>query len=118
MGVPNFSEPINYWGDVPEFKQYERVFDMPTNKANSFGDYCFKTISEFKECIIRGGEPVFLWNGVRYGVCFAKGGYCIAEADGNNEKICKTPDEVLEYKVGADRLRDVITQVTVIERTI
>lgn len=36
----------------------------------------FKTISAFKECIIRGGEPVFEWNGVRYGVCFAGGGYC------------------------------------------
>jgi hypothetical protein len=31
----------------------------------------FETISEFQECLIRGGEPVFEWNGVRYGVCFA-----------------------------------------------
>ena len=34
------------------------------------------------------------------------------------EKLCNTSDEVLEYMVGADRLRDVITQVTVLDRTI
>lgn len=35
-----------------------------------------------------------------------------------SEKWYDTSDEVLEYMVGFDRLRDVITQVTVIERTI
>ena len=30
----------------------------------------------------------------------------------------KTTDEILEYMVGEDRLRDVITQVTVLYRTI
>jgi len=34
------------------------------------------------------------------------------------EKWCNTADEVLEYMVGDDRLRDVITQVTVWDRTI
>ena len=29
-----------------------------------------------------------------------------------------TSDEVLEYMVGSDRLRDVITQVTVLDRSI
>ena len=28
-----------------------------------------------------------------------------------------TEEEILEYRVGGDRLRDVITQVTVLERT-
>ena len=35
-----------------------------------------------------------------------------------SKKCCETSDDVLEYMVGFDRLRDVITQVTVIERTI
>lgn len=34
------------------------------------------------------------------------------------EKWCDTADEVLDYMVGPDRLRDVITQVTVLDRTI
>lgn len=68
----------------------------------------FKSIREFKDCIIRGGEPVFAWKGVCYGVCFHGEGYCIAREDGSGEKLCKTPDEVLEYIVSGDRLRDVI----------
>ena len=39
-------------------------------------------------------------------------------ADGEDEKWCASPDEVLEYTVGGDRLRDVITQVAVVERTL
>lgn len=78
----------------------------------------FKTISEFKECIIRGGEPVFVWNGESYGVCFADNGYCIARVDGTGEKMCSTPESVLEYLLDGDRLRDVITCVTVISRNI
>lgn len=78
----------------------------------------FRTISEFKECIIRGGEPVFSWNGICYGVCFHENGYCIARTDGTSEKICTTPDQVLEYMVGTDRLRDVITKVDILSRTI
>lgn len=34
------------------------------------------------------------------------------------KKVCDTADKVLEYMVGDDRLRDVITQVTVLSRTI
>ena len=85
---------------------------------NSEEDNRFKTISEFKECIIRGGEPVFVWNGESYGVCFADNGYCIARIDGTGEKMCSTPDSVLEYLLDGDRLRDVITRVTVISRNI
>ena len=79
---------------------------------------CFKTISNFKECIIRGGEPVFFWKGLQYGVCFYGDKYCIALTNGEQEKICDTPDDVLNYYVGEDRLRDVITQVTVLHRNI
>ena len=78
----------------------------------------FKTISVFKECIIRGGEPVFEWNGVRYGVCFAGDGYCIAHTDGSCERIYNTPDELLEYMVDGERLRDIITKVYVVSRSI
>ena len=121
-GMPNFEKPhINYWPEdypdgAPEFKKMGGVM-MKRDFANMEADH-FKTISEFKECIIRGGEPVFAWNGTVYGVCFSESGYCIAHADGNFEKICRTPDDVLEYMVGNDRLRDVITRVTVLNRTI
>ena len=91
---------------------------MDSTIFNTEEDNRFKTISEFKECIIRGGEPVFSWHGITYGVCFSDIGYCIARMDGSYEKLCTTPDSVLEYTVSGDRLRDVITRVTVVSRTI
>lgn len=77
----------------------------------------FETVSEFRECTVRGGEPVFEWNGVGYGVCFAGGGYCIAHTDGSCERIYNTPDELLEYKVDGERLIDIITKVCVVSRS-
>ena len=81
----------------------------------------FKTISEFKESMICGGEVVFKWNGMTYGAFRLeeeRGKYCISQANGALDKWCDTADELLEYMVGEDRLRDVITKVEVIERTI
>ena len=121
-GIPNFEKPhINYWFDeypdgAPEFKVYGENYMKYMH--NSEEDNRFKTISEFKECIIRGGEPVFIWNGNAYGVCFADTGYCIARIDGTYEKMCSTPDSVLEYTLDGDRLRDIVTRVTVISRNI
>lgn len=92
--------------------------------------YRFKTISDFKWCMKCGGEVQFEWKGVLY-CCFgalrqfpgamprmviAKVG--TPEINAYTEKWCDTADEVLEYMVGDDRLRDVITQVKVWERTI
>ena len=121
-GIPNFEKPhINYWPNeypngAPEFKKYGGK--LMTYLHNSEEDNRFKTISEFKECIIRGGEPVFVWNGIVYGVCFLESGYCIARRDGTGEKICSTPDSVLEYMLDGDRLRDIITRVAVVSRNI
>lgn len=80
-----------------------------------------KTISDFKWCIDRGGEVEFLWNGVRYGAVRygTNNKITVYEAyKPETEKSCDTTDDALEYMVGSDRLRDVITQVTVLDRTI
>lgn len=89
----------------------------------------FKTISEFKDCVKRGAEIVFEWNGIEYGV------FTVPISNRKDNKIhyisrcgnaevhratvlyAETPDEILEYMVGSDRLRDVITQVIINERT-
>ena len=89
----------------------------------------FKTISEFKDCVKRGAEIVIEWNGVEYGI------FTIPMSERKDKKIhyisrcgnaevhwatalyAETQDEILEYMVGTDRLRDVITQVFVSERT-
>ena len=100
------------------------------SQSNSLEDNRFKSISDFKWCMRQGGEVQFIWNGTTY-CCFGKivapGGVSprmvIAQAGSvevniKTEKWCDTADELLEYMVGEDRLRDVITQVTVVERTI
>ena len=117
--MPNFEKShINYWPEdyptgAPEFKKYGG-----NTMHNSEEENRFKTITEFLECILRGGEPGFVWNGESYGVCFADTGYCIARMDGTGEIICDTSDSVLEYMLDGDRLREVITKVTVISRNI
>ncbi len=79
----------------------------------------FETQSEFKFCLLHGGEVPFDWKERSYTVSPYKGKYIIAEAyKEETEKIYYTPDELLEYEVSGDRLCDVITQVEVTERTL
>ena len=91
---------------------------IPDNASGMEADR-FESVDDFHRSMTRGGEAVFSWDGVQYGVFRGGDGrYCIARADGENEKWCDTPDEVLEYTVGGDRLRDIITRVQVTDRTL
>lgn len=145
-GTPKFHDNPHthdvYWDELgPHLSKIERsgkAFDRKRRHysmktvvpTNTFEDDRFKTISDFKWCMRRGGEIQFEWNGIMY-CCFG----CIsptagaatkmmicqagsAEVNTRTEKWCDTADEILEYIVGGDRLRDVITQVKVWERTI
>jgi len=93
---------------------------MQTIHCNHFEENRFKTISEFKDCVIRGGEIEFEWKGVGYTVSRDENGVLsIAEwYKPETDCECDGPDEVLEYMVAGDRLRDVITQVKVWARTL
>ncbi len=88
--------------------------------ANSPEQNHFTTISDFKTCMRWHGEVEFIWNEILYCITHRRSGkisISVANQE-ETEKLCDTPDEVLEYMVGSDRLRDVITQVTVLDRTI
>ena len=80
----------------------------------------FKTISEFKYCLSRGAEIVIEWDSVEYGIFWdhASKRYYIGHDSPETNVFYDTPDELLEYRVGNDRLRDVITKVIVIDRTL
>lgn len=129
-GHPEPGPAINYPGEAPEFKRFggqgymHKIIGM-----NSFEDNRFKTISDFKWCVNHGGEVEFEWKGLSYGIwpkvrktpdaplqMLISQIYIDNQA--STEKWCDTADELLEYMVGDDRLRDVITQVTVWDRTI
>lgn len=133
-GYPDFSNKINYPNGAPPFEDVYGGESKSMSIGNQYSGLnagCnFTSISDFKWSMKCGGEVVFIWNGTKY-CCFSKlkapgtekTMMYISKADGEDgweasEKWCETSDDVLEYMVGFDRLRDVITQVTVIERTI
>ena len=81
----------------------------------------FESIAEFKRSLSWGAEMQFVWKDVIY-CCFrygTGGKITISEAmRPETEKVCETADDALDYLVGGDRLRDVITKVRVIECTV
>ena len=82
-------------------------------------EYRFVSISDFKWCMHCGGEVEFRYNGKDYGIVHDPDGIAIYEAHKpETEKICKDADEVLEYMIDGVRLRDIITEVWVMVRTI
>lgn len=120
-GNPLPGPPINYPNGAPEFKSFQEMSALSKIvQANNLDENKFKTISEFKWCINDGGEVTFLWEGKEYGVFKHNNKkFIISEMNNDSsEKAYNTADEVLEYMVGKDRLRDVITKVTVTDRTI
>lgn len=103
-------------------------------KTNSFEENRFETISDFKCCMSYRGEVEFEWKGKQYTIVHVNDhivvSRCCYEKDGRyyhtdthhehteeDELWADTADEILEYRVSGDRLRDVITQVKVWSRT-
>lgn len=131
-GFPSFGDAITYFdGPAPEFKRFLGGLGMTsTTFQNDFKEDRFLSVEEFKDCISRGGEVVFQWGQAEYGIGLiaspphpaANGSpalqYCVAYADGSHEKLYDTPDEVLEYMVGKERLGDIITKAQITYRTI
>ncbi len=131
------SEQINYEGEVPEFKRYGgnmeklnwgNVDGIITNLVYDEEALRFKTISEFKDVMRRGAEVNLEWNGIEYFTSFKHDSekrmvYYICQcgsAEVNRATQMETYDldELLEYKFGEDRLRDIITKVIVVDRTL
>ncbi len=83
-------------------------------------NYNFESISDFKWCMKCHGEVQFAHGDKSYSITHrATGQISISEANKQEtEKLCDTADEVLEYVVNGERLRDIITKVKVTERTI
>ena len=76
-------------------------------------------LSDFKTCVDNYGEFEFEWKGIRYSITRIGEKISIAAAyRQETERLYDTADQVLEYPVGEDRLRDVITKATVWSRTI
>ena len=120
-GFPDPQSPINYSGEIPEFKKYGGVAGMDKTivPSNTIEQNRFVTIADFKTCMRWHGETEFMWKGITYSITHYNGNISISHSRRQDTEMQgKTADEILEYIVGEDRLRDVITQVTVLYRTI
>ncbi len=97
--------------------------------SSNFEDRRFKTISDFTWCVNNGGEIEFEFAERVFGVFSQLKRtpesplqilICEKFVDDQEktEKWCDTADEVLEYRIGDNCLRNVITKVVVWDRTI
>lgn len=128
-GYPKLGPPINYPGGAPEFKLYEVNYMTEIKKQNTPEDNRFKSISDFKWCVNSGGEVQFEYHNKVFGISpklkktpngpiqMLISQVCIENPE-ETEKWCDTADEVLEYIIDGIRLRDIITEVEVTDRTI
>ena len=139
-GHPDPQRPINYPEGAPEFKcylgdEYSMSQSNMVSRRNSLEENRFKTISEFRWCMKFHGEVEFEWKGNQYGIghpngrilinamCYEKDGkyYNVntnEEYTSEDELWGDTADDILEFNVSGDKLRNVITQVTVLFRSI
>ena len=84
-------------------------------------DNRFETISDFKWCLKCGGEIQFLWKDQDYGVVrygIDKKITVYRAHDKASQQVYESSDDALGYMIGDDCLRDIITRVEVIFRSI
>lgn len=122
--VPIWVKPhINYMKEeypngAPEFKSTLSGGIMKMDIVYEYNEEAmrFKTISEFKDSLDRGGEIVIIWKGNEYGIF--NDGQRVYFSTPDNDVYYDTADELLEHRIGDDRLRDIITQVVVSDRAV
>lgn len=118
---PNPGKPINYYDEVPEFKNYGDVF--MSNKDIFIDDSDrFESISDFKYALICGREVEFEWNGIKYGAFHEGEGdkeFFLCEAYKDDVgTFFKSADNLLDFEIQGVPLRKIITDVIVWNRNL
>jgi len=129
-GSPNWNEneQINYFdGDVPEFKAfYTEVQKMGKFIKPNPDDNTFKSIADFQDCMRRGGEVEFQYNKKIYSIIHALHPLItIGKREDDNKPVIEdsiihfdSSDKLLDYIIEGKKLREIITDVQVLARTI
>ena len=87
--------------------------------SNSLEQNRFTTLSDFQTCMRWHGEVEFLWNGVHYSITHRNGRIYISHSGiQETEQSFATSGDILAYNVGSYQLRDIITKVTVVFRSV
>ncbi len=110
--------PINYPnGNIPEFKRFERrkMMHIFENKE----ELQFESISDFKFCVSRGGEVQFDWKDKSYGIGHDENSIVFYEAMKSETEIeFESVEELLDTIIEGQKLREIIKEIDVTERTI
>ena len=120
-GIPNPQhEIINYWNtEIPEIKSKGGLI---MNNLETYPDYNkFNTISDFKWCVIHGGEIEFVWKDKIYSITHDTnkriGISQIYRQD--TEQIYENVDQLLTYTLETgEKLNDIITRAEISSRTL
>ena len=130
QGFPKLGPNINHWEGNAENKRYKGVKAMASFlNRDKFRELQFTSLSEFKWCLECGGEIEFVWKNKTYGV------FPQLRKDANsplqkvitqiyddhtkeNESWCDTAEEIFDYNMDGQRLRDVFDEILVTSRTI
>ncbi len=117
---PEVQGPTNYQGDIPEFKGYRGVSNMPVySYKNSPKDNRFKTIAEFQPSIRWGSEIAFEYKNKIYSITRENEKINISEAYKQEaEANYDDCEDLLNHMIEGKKLREIITEVTVTDRTI
>ena len=116
--------PEEYPDGAPEFKSFAGGVNIVKTVENEYDSdtFRFHTISEFKSCVAHGAEINFEWKNREYHICpvWSNGNrkFFLVSLESFEEKAFENADQILECNLDGDRLRDIITQVTVIDRTL
>ena len=79
----------------------------------------FESIDDFKWCMECGGEVEFEWRGKIYSITHPEGRIHMSEAfKQETEQVRDTADELLDCEIDGEKLRDIITKIHVLDRTI
>ena len=79
----------------------------------------FESIDDFKWCMHCHGEVEFEWHGKIYWFAHPDGRMWVYEAyKPETEQVRDTADELLDCEIDGEKLRDIITKIHVLDRTI
>ena len=121
---PKPGPPINYHDvEIPSFKYHISKGDSKMNiiEVTINGNRDFTTKYEFKDAINRGCDLGFEWQGIEYGIFPAENDQwlvCLLGDDDSQDVYYNTIDDVMNHRIGEDKLIDICTKFTVIERSI
>lgn len=132
-GFPYIGKPINYLDVVPEFKCYKGKNFMSEPIIVTSNDMCFESLADFKWSLEYGGEVVFEWNDNSFGAFKymqktpdSPEQFCIRPSDSTQKEYpgkyedyyADTVDEILDYEIDGNKLRDIVTRISVEWRTL